>query len=51
MKIVETEPHRLHISWQHPEATATLNADLRNHAFTVYRGDGSDEEILMSSGA
>jgi len=51
MKIVETEPHRLHISWQHPEATATLNADLRNHAFTVYRGDGRDEEILMSSGA
>ena len=51
MKIFETEPHRLHISWQHPEATATLNADLRNHDFTVCQGDGRDEEIFMSSGA
>ena len=51
MKIFETEPHRLHISWQHPEATATLDADLRNHDFTVYQGNGMNEEILLSSGA
>ncbi|MGB7931394.1 MAG: glycosidase [Gammaproteobacteria bacterium] len=51
MKIIETETHRLHISWQHPEATVTLNADLRNHNFTVYQGDGTDEEILISSEA
>ena len=48
MEIFDTEPHLLHISWQHPEATATLKADLRNHSFTVYQGDGTDEEILMS---
>jgi sucrose phosphorylase len=48
MKIFEAEPHQLHISWQHPEATATLKADLRKHSFTVYQGDGTDEEILMS---
>ncbi|MEA3274444.1 MAG: alpha-amylase family glycosyl hydrolase [Pseudomonadota bacterium] len=48
MKIFETEPHLLHISWQHPEATATLKADLRKHSFTVYQGDGTDEEVLMS---
>ena len=48
MKIIETEPQLLHISWQHPKATATLKADLRNHSFTVYQGDGSDEEVLMS---
>jgi sucrose phosphorylase len=48
MKILETEPHRLHISWQHPEATATLKADLRQHSFTVYQGEGTDEEVLMS---
>jgi sucrose phosphorylase len=48
MKIFETEPHLLHISWQHQEATATLKADLRNHSFTVYQGDGTNEEILMS---
>jgi sucrose phosphorylase len=48
MEIIETEPHLLHISWRHPEATATLKADLGNHCFTVYLGDGADEEILMS---
>ena len=48
MKVHDSEPHQLHISWQHPEATATLKADLRDHSFTVYRGDGVSEEILMS---
>ncbi len=48
MKIFDTEPHLLHISWQHPEATATLKADLRNHSFTVYQGDATNEEVLMS---
>jgi glycosidase len=48
MKTGETDPHRLHITWQHPEATATLKADLRNHSFTVYHGDGENEDVLMS---
>lgn len=48
MKIFDTEPHLLHISWQHPEATATLKADLRNHSFTVYQGDATNEEVLIS---
>ena len=48
MKIFETEPHRLHVSWQHPEATATLKADLRKLSFTVYQGNGTGEEVLMS---
>ncbi len=48
LQIFETEPHLLHITWHHPEATATLKADLRNQHFTVYQGEGSDEEVLMS---
>jgi sucrose phosphorylase len=48
MKVHKSRPHRLHITWRHPEATATLKADLRTHNFTVYRGDGTDEEVLMS---
>ncbi len=48
MKIFETEPHQLHISWRHPEATVTLKADLRQHSFTVYHGDGGAEAVLMS---
>jgi sucrose phosphorylase len=51
MKVHESEPHRLHISWQHPEVTVTLKADLRDHSFTVYQGDGISEEVLMSFGA
>ena len=48
MKIFETRPHLLHISWQHAEATATLKADLRSYSFTVYHGEGTDEEVLVS---
>jgi sucrose phosphorylase len=48
MKVIETEPHELHIHWQHPEASVTLKADLRNHSFTIYQGSGNDEEILMA---
>jgi len=39
---------RLHISWQHPEATATLTADLSGHGFTVTHNEGNGEQVLMS---
>jgi hypothetical protein len=48
MRTVETEAHQLHITWRHPEATVTLKADLRDHSFTIYQGDGSSEEVVMS---
>jgi sucrose phosphorylase len=48
MKVFETEPHLLHISWQHPEATISLKADLSSHSFTVYQGEGDDEKVLLS---
>ena len=51
MTVCETEPHRLHISWQHPKATATLIADLRSHSFTVYVGDRSTQTALMTIGS
>jgi sucrose phosphorylase len=50
MKIFETGPHQLHIAWQNQEATATLKADLREHSFTVYQGDGTREAVLLSIG-
>jgi len=49
MTIFETEPHLLHIAWQHPAATATLKADLRTHSFAVYAGDGASEVLLLST--
>jgi sucrose phosphorylase len=48
MKIIETEPHLLHISWQAPEVTLTLKADLSDHTFTVSQNDGACDEVLMS---
>ena len=48
MKVIDSEPHLLHISWQHPEATLTLNADLNDHSFTVYQGEGDNEKVLLS---
>jgi sucrose phosphorylase len=48
MEVSETDPHLLEICWKHPEATATLKADLLNHGFAVYQGDGANEEVLMS---
>jgi len=49
MKVIESEPHVLHIIWQHTDASTTLKADLRNHGFTVSRGNGDGkEEVLMS---
>jgi sucrose phosphorylase len=52
MTVDETEPHRLHISWRHPRATATLQADLRDHAFAVYvaEGQGADERLVVGRG-
>jgi sucrose phosphorylase len=49
IKLGKSKHHCLYISWQHPEATATLKADLRKHSFTVYHGNGKDDdEIYMS---
>ena len=48
MKVIETEPHLLHISWQHPEVTLTLKADLSDHSFMILQNDGAGEVVLMS---
>jgi hypothetical protein len=51
MKVIETETDLLHISWQHPEASVMLKANLRDHSFTVYQDTGAGEEVLMTAGA
>ena len=48
LKVIETSPGELHINWQHPDASATLKADLHDHSFTVYHDDGRGEDVLMS---
>lgn len=48
LQVHEAGPHRLHLAWQHPEASATLRADLRTHAFTVTVNDGAGESVCLS---
>ena len=48
LHVLESGPHQLHLVWKHPEATATLQADLQTHRFTVSQHNGEDEDILMS---
>jgi len=48
IQIIDTEPQLLHIHWQHPDATATLKANLGTHGFSVSYDDGSGEKVLMS---
>jgi sucrose phosphorylase len=48
IQIIDTEPQLLHIRWQHPDATATLKANLGTHGFSVSYDDGSGEKVLMS---
>jgi sucrose phosphorylase len=48
MKILKSQPHELHISWQHPEVSLTLKANLSEHDFTVSEDSGSGEQVIMS---
>jgi len=48
IKIHDAEKSGLHISWEHPEATTTLKADLAGHGFTVTHDEGNGEQVLMS---
>ena len=49
LTIVDTPPDRLHLVWQHPQATATLQADLREHSFSVTQDNGVEEQTVMAS--
>jgi len=48
IKIHDADKSGLHLSWEHPEATATLKADLAGHGFTVTHDEGNGEQVLMS---
>ena len=48
LNIVDTPAHQLHMVWEHPMATATLKADLRDHSFTVTLGEGEQARDLVT---
>jgi hypothetical protein len=48
MVIQPTEPHRLHLRWEHQGCAATLQADLRTHSFSVTQRDAVGTETSIS---
>ncbi len=47
LTVHDSEPHLLHLAWRHPDATATLRADLKQLSFTVSGGDAGNEEVVL----
>jgi sucrose phosphorylase len=46
LRVHSSDEHRLHLSWEHHDCTATLNADLRDHSFSVrHQGHGCEEYV------
>jgi len=50
LEIMDAEPHRLGLRWRHPDGSARLDADLREHSFSVYQDNGSGERVVVASG-
>jgi sucrose phosphorylase len=48
MQVIDSEPHQLQLRWRHPDASATLRADLLTHRFTVSEDTGNGDQVVMS---
>ena len=51
LTVHDSEPHLLHLAWRHPDASATLRADLKQLSFTVSSGDAGNEEVVLANTA
>ncbi|MGD8593260.1 MAG: glycosidase, partial [Gammaproteobacteria bacterium] len=48
LTVISRDEHRLHLTWKHRGYTATLNADLRDHSFSITHKENTGEENVMS---
>jgi sucrose phosphorylase len=47
LEVHSSDVHRLHLTWKHHACTATLNADLRDHSFSItHKGDACEEYVM-----
>ncbi len=46
-RLIDGGPDQLHPAWHHPRAAATLQAELRNHGFSVSQRNGSGDEARI----
>jgi sucrose phosphorylase len=48
LTVSSTDEHRLHLTWKHQGCVATLNADLRDHSFSITHRENANDEKVMS---
>lgn len=48
LTIGDADEHHLHLTWQHQECTATLDADLRDFSFRIIHKKNANDENVMS---
>lgn len=48
LEVIDTDAHRLHLKWENDGNTAILQADLRDHSFSVAHKDVAGEEGMLS---
>lgn len=48
LEVVNSEPHLLHLVWRSEDHSASLQADLRDHGFSVSTSGGAGDELTMS---
>ncbi len=48
LEVTATEEQKLQLTWTNGSFSATLNADLKDHSFSVSHKDGAGEEAVLS---
>jgi len=48
LEIMDADSDRISLVWRHPEASARLEANLRQHSFTVYQDVGDGEAVVVA---
>lgn len=48
LEVHSSDSHRLHLTWTHHACTATLNADLRDHSFSIRHKGAACEEYMTT---
>jgi len=48
LEVGDTDAHRLHLKWEHQGSTALLQADLRDHSFSIVHTDAAGAEEVLS---
>jgi len=48
LRVSNTDEHHLHLTWEHQEYAATLNANLHDYSFSITHKENADNEDVMT---